>query len=357
MRHSGHRKTNFIKDEFATAYDTGLWGEITSGTGAVSISSGELKLNTPANNDVAGLASDRPWYLRNIRIKCNVDVATSAPARSGIVLAKTQTTTANPETLNDSIRFYLDAVNSKYELKTDVGGTEKTAYTGSWTDGDGQLQLDIQPDGFFQLYEDTTLRRVGSIPLTDSATEDIFTLYIHLYALGLTGTLGYGLLDNFQLDFDESPTLISGSGVRRATMQNNTPVWGRLVDQSAQDLFETDHPYTDTPTQRVVLSRDVHKFQLTEIRAYMNSTNAVTSGFSLYGDAQADDIHSTSSMFYYQANTTISKTTPYLKTFKDTSMGATGVLERPGQIWFNQDWSGAPGDTTGMVVFIGKEVE
>ena len=361
MRDTSNRKEDYIIEEYTSEYDSDIWSECIVGTGAVSISSGELKLNTPANNDVAALVTKIPYILRNMRISVNtVDVATSAPARSGIVIAKTKTAVANPETLNDSIRFCLDAVNNKYVVTTDVGGVEKVLYNAAWTDGDGQLQMDMEPDGYFSIYEDSTLRLVGSNPLTSTTrTTDIFKLYIYQYALGLAGTLGYGLLDNFTLDLDPAPTNdVKGDGVRRCAEQERTPVFGRLMDQTGiADLFETDHAFADTPTQRIILSRDVKKFKLTEIQAYMTPTNAVTCGFQFYGDAQADNYASAVSAFFGSANTVVAKDTWYHKTANDTAMGGTGRLSIPGQVWFNQDWSGAPADTKGIVTIIGEEVE
>jgi len=83
----------------------------------------------------------------------------------------------------------------------------------------------------------------------------------------------------------------------------------------------------------------------------------VTCGFQFYGDAQADDYSSIVSCFFSSANTVVAKDTHYVKTEKDTIMGSTGRLAIPGQVWFNQDWSGAPADTKGFVTIIGKEVE
>lgn len=347
-------------DTFATAYDTSFWTECIVGTGVVSISSGELKLDTPANNDIAALVSTNPHLLRNFSISVsNVDVATSAPARAGIVLAKTKTTTGNPEVLNDSIRIYLDAVNSTLDVITDVAATEKTAYTAAWTDGDGKLTVEMEPDGVWMVTEDAVLRRIGSNPLTcTSDNNEKFELYIYLYTIGLAGTLGYGLLDNFVLSRDPTPTTdLAGTGVKLNSMRNQTPVYGRLIDQSAQDLFETDTAYDGTPTQTITLSRDVKRFELQEFRAFMTSTNAVTSGISLYGDNQADNYHSYMTKFYQTGdNTTIAKDTWLQKTRNDTTMGAVANLDVPGQIYFAQDWSAAPGDTQGVVVVVGREV-
>jgi len=362
MRNARNRKYGYVTEEYATAYDSTVWDECIVGTGVVSIASAKLKLNTPANNDIAALVTKHPYLLRNIRLSVsNVDVATSAPARAGIVLAKTKTTNANPETLNDSIRFCLNAVTSKFTVTTDVGGTEKVLYDAAWTDGDGQLQIDMEPDGFFSVYEDALPRIVGSNPLTATSTPEIFNLYVYQYTLGLAGTLGYGLFDNFRLDLDENPTAdVSGRGVRLTSERNNTPVWGRLLDMTGTaDTFETDAAdYAATPVQRVILSRDVKRLELEEIRAYFDSANAATSGVALYEDAQADDVLSYSHMLWKSGdNASISDKTVFVKTTNDTPLPITFNLETLGQVWFVQDYSAAPGDTKGYLILKGKEVE
>lgn len=358
MRTAVKRKVGYVEDTFGTAYKSTIWSECTSGTGAVSIASGELKLNCPANNDIAALVTKVPYYIRNARLTVDVDVATDSPARGGIVIAKTKTTNSNPEAENDMISLCLDQVNDKVLCITDVGGTEKTVLNAAWTDGDGTVQIDIEPDGFTTLYEDTTSGAVISNPLTATPTPDIFNLYIYIYCIGLTGTLGYGLFDNFRLDMDLAPNNeIQGTGVRAAQLMETTPIIGRLVDFGTADTFETDQPYTATPTQRIVLSRDVKRFRLEEIRAYFDSANNATSGIALYEDAQAGDVRSYSHMPYKTGdNTSIADATAYIKTINDTPLPVTFNLERPGQVWFVQDYSAAPGNTTGYLILVGKEV-
>lgn len=361
MRYNRHRRAK-LEDVFATAYDTDIWSEVTSGTGAVSISSGELKLNCPANNDIAGLVTKTPYFLRNCDISVAVDVATDSPARAGIVLARTKVTTSNPESENDVLYVCLDQVNDKVLAKSNVdGGGAKTLVNASWTDGDGSLKIDIEPDGYYVMFEDSTEKFVGSVPFTETQIDDIFKLYIYLYCIGLTGTLGYALLDNFVMNYDESPDddIPRGNTVRRWNAMQNTAVFGRLLDTTGtQDFFETDHAYTETPTQRIVLSRNCKRLRLEEVRTYMNSANAVTSGLAFYEAADADDEESYSHLIYKTGdNTSIAKTTLVQKGINDTPLPAVMNLERPGQVWFNQDWSGAPGDTSGFITIVGREVE
>ena len=369
MRGPGNRKLKFLSDLFATAYDTTLWSECKKGTGAVSIATGKLKLNVPGDGDVAGLVTKVPYYLRNCRISVDVDMSNEG-SRAGIVIAKTQVTATNPELENDIVSICLDNANDKVLVSTDVAATGKTIYNENWTDAHGYVKLDIEPDGFMTFYEDTTAKGRMSMPLTATVTPDIFNLYIYLYAVGVAGSVGYALLDNFQLDLDETPTTdVSGSGVKKTTLRNNTPVFGRLIDEAGTaDLFETDHAVTDTPTQRILLSRDCKRFELTELKYYMDVTNAVTGNLLLYEKAEANDVLSQMHLCYNSADG-LGDATPYIASTNahlangaaildhDTLLPQIFDLERPGQVWFNQDWSGAPGDTKGYIVLIGKELE
>jgi len=369
MRDSGDRTPKFLSDAFATAFDTDIWSECAGGTGAVSVVTGKLKLNVPADGDVAGLVTKLPYYVRNARISVDVDMSNES-SRAGIVIAKTKVTATNPELENDIVSICLDNINDKVLVSTDVGGVAKTVYNQNWTDAHGYVKLDIEPDGFMTFYEDTTAKGTMSIPLTATVTKDIFELYIYIYAVGVVGTVGYALLDNFQVDLDPTPTTdVTGSGVKKATLRNTTPVYGRLIDETGTaDLFETDHAVTDTPTQRIVLSRDCKRFELTGLHHYMDVTNAVTGNLLLYEEAQANDVLSQMHLCYdsssgladgahYIASTNGHLASGAAVQANDTPLPQTFNLERPGQVWFNQDWSGAPGDTLGYIVLIGREVE
>ena len=372
MRDARKRKVNWKTDLFAIAYDSNFWEECIVGTGDVSIASGELKLDCPANNDVAALVTKQPYNFRNCRISVNkVDVAADAVARSGIVLSKTKVTTSNPESENDILCVCLDQVNDKFLVTSNVDGAGvKTLYNANWTDGDGQLQIDILPDGYYTVYEDTTAKIVGSLPFTETATNEIFEHYLYLYAVGTAALPGSGQHDNFTLDYDYSPTYeVSGTGVRKYAEARHTPVIGRLMDVAGTaDLFETDHDIEATPTQRIVLSRDVTRFQLEEVRYYMDATNAVTSRLHLYDAAKADDVESRLHMCFDSA-AALADDAVYIATKNELMSSGAAVqtnattlpvimdLEVPGQVWFNQDWSGAPGDTKGWIYLAGREVE
>ena len=359
MRDASNRKTNFIQDEFATAYDTALWSPVVVGTGAVSVATAKLKLNVPANLDVAGIVTKLTYYMRNIKLSvANVDVATSAPARAGIVIAKTKVTDANPEVLQNSLRIFLDAVNSKLTVISDVAGAEVTLYNAAWTDGDGKLTLTIEPDGYFTVHEDAVLRLSGTLPFAGS-NQAIFTNYIYLYTYGLAGTTGYGLLDNFQLDLDDFPTgKVTSGGVRGYAEKEMEPVWGRLVDMDgATAKLQTDEAISATPTRKIILSRDCKKIQLIGIRAVLVPTAVETAGIALFGNAEADDATRYQQCFFSCVNTSIAGSVLYVKSPTDAGLGGVAKLDTQGQVAINIDWSGAPGVTYGAIVLICKELE
>ena len=331
---------------------------------------GALRLNAPVDADVAGLVTAGPVYLRNARISVGVDVATSTPGRAGIIIGQSKVTATTPEAIQNCLRITLSTVANTMSIIQDVAGAEITLYNGAWTDGSGTLVLDIEPDSVFKIYEDTTLRYVGNLPFTNATNQGLFTNHIYLYAVAVGAAVGYALLDNFQLDLDVAPMdEVGGSGVAKTANYERVPVIGRLMDQSGlQTTFQTDTPITGTPSQRIILSRDVKQFRIEEIRYYMNAANAVTSQFFFWEEANADDDISAMKIIY-QSIAALTDSKPYRASSgshlatgdavaaNDTVLPVTARLERMGQLWFGQGWSGAPGATKGSIVVIGKEVD
>jgi hypothetical protein len=370
MRTSKNRKQDYKTDPFTAAYDSTFWSEVTNGDGAVSIASSKLKLNCPTNGDVAGLVSQIPYNLRNARFEFDVDMSNDS-TRAGICLAKTQVTTSNPESEDDILYLVLDQANDKCLLKHNWdGGTAKTVYNGNWTDAAATLKLDIEPDGYFLALEDALERVEGSLNLTETTAEEAFQLYIYLYAVGVTGTEGYALFDNFHFHLDTSPTSYSSREGRGASVRSyhTDTIIGRKVDTAGTlDLFETDHAVTDTPTEFILLSKPVRKFELQEVRAYINPTNAVTPELMLFEKAIADDDRSAARLAWRSGAALVDSAT-YVAIGNKMSTGAATQanahalpvvlnLDVPGKVWYNIDWSGAPGDTKGSIRLVGREVE
>jgi hypothetical protein len=371
LRNQHNRKPSYFKDQFATAYDTTLWDECEAATGAVSIVAGSLKLNCPVALDVAALVSKVPLVLRNARISVAVDCSTSTVARAGICLAQSKVTVSNPESENNILSVCLDDENGKLLVKTNVAGAgAKTLYNENWTAESETLRIDIEPDGLFTVYEGSTPKFVGTLPFTNAATLDRFKLYIYLYAVASAGNVDFALLDNFDLDFDDCLSdEASGQGVRRGSLLDSSVVLGRLYDLTGNAIFfQTSTAIDGTPTQTITLSRDVKKFRLEEIRFYMNPTAAETYQLLLFEASKAADVESLAHLVWlspaamadvtrYQATRGGHLATGAGVQANDPLLPVVFVLERPGQVWFNQGWSGAPGATPGFIVLIGREVD
>lgn len=370
MRSAKNRKQNWKQDVFTTAYDTDLWSEVTNGTGAVSISSSKLKLNCPANGDVAGLVTKIPYEFRNARIEVDVDMSNES-TRAGICLSRQKVTTSNPEAQNDVLYLVLDNANNKVLMKHDWDGAgAKTVLNAAWTDASGTLKIDLQPDGYFLAFEDTTEKVEGSINFTETAADAPFELYLYLYAVGATGTVGYALLDNFKLHFDTSPTAYNTRQGRGASVRSyhTDTIIGRKVDTAGTlDFFETDHADTDTPTEFILLSKPVNKFELQQVRWSINPTNAVTPEIMFFEKAIADDDRSRARLAW-RSGASLVDSAVYNAVGSKTSTGAatqanahplpvTMILDTPGKVWYNIDWSGAPADTKGAIELVGREVE
>lgn len=371
MRTSLNRKPNYLVDQFATAYNTSLWSECVDGTGVVSIVAGALKLDCPVALDVAALVSQIPHYLRNARISIGVDCSTSTVARAGLCLAQSKVTVTNPELENNILSVCLDDENGKLLIKSNVGGAgAKTLYNENWTAESETLRLDIEPDGVFTVYEGSTPKFVGTLPFTNTVSADRFKFYIYLYAVASAGNVDFAVLDNFVLDLDDCLSdEVTGQGVRRAALMESNLVVGRLYDLAGDAvLFQTDTAIGGTPAQTITLSRDVKKFRLEEIRFYMNPTAAETYQLLLLEAAKAGDVESLAHLVWltpagmadstrYQATKGAHIATGAGVQANDPLLPVVFVLERPGQVFFNQDWSGAPGATPGFIVLIGREVD
>lgn len=370
MRTSKNRKQNYKHEDFATAYDPILWSAVSNGTGAASIASGKLKLNCPANNDVAGLVTKIPYNFRNCRLEVDVDMSNDS-TRAGICLARTKVTTSNPESENDILTFVLDQGNDKCLLKHDWDGAGvKTVYNQNWTDASGTLKLDIEPDGYFLALEDALERVEGSLNFTETTPEGPFQLYLYLYAFAETATVGYALLDNFRWHLDTSPTSYSSREGRGASVRSyhTDTIIGRKVDTAGTiDLFETDHAVTDTPTEFILLSKPVRKFELQEVRVYLNPTEAQTPELMLFEKDIADNDRSAARLAWRSGAALVDSAT-YVSVGNKTSTGAATQahahplpvvlnLDVPGKVWYNIDWSAAPGDTKGAIRLLGREVE
>lgn len=138
--------------------------------------------------------------------------------------------------------------------------------------------------------------------------------------------------------------------------------YAELLDDSTNDDFESDEPFADgnAPTHSITAANDVflpttvQYCIIDEIHYYMDPSNAVT--YQLYllendtaaaltersnllydsGAAKADAVH-------YEEHSSASCKMPIYADLTDVST-----------IYFKLDWSGAPGNTTGLIRIRGR---
>jgi hypothetical protein len=180
--------------------------------------------------------------------------------------------------------------------------------------------------------------------------------------------VGYGLADDYQLDWDQDPVCTHGEGVRKYLELQMRPVMGRVIEPVSKQLqFQTDHPFTDTPTQSIVLDRDCKRFRLEQVKFYMIPTAAETYQLFLYASNKADNVLSAlncifgspaamagSTLYIANGSRMVTPGTNYLTA---TPLPIISDLEYPGILFYNIDWSGAPGATTGFIEVVGSEEE
>lgn len=133
------------------------------------------------------------------------------------------------------------------------------------------------------------------------------------------------------------------------------------------NYFETDQAIFGTPTLTITLSCsdpyfDVKKFRLENVRVLMDPANAVTYQLQLYSAANADDYENASD-FVWASKTALADKVAYNFSRSGYSEGNTTVssggaayglpaiveLEEANTLYYQIDWSGAPGDTKGFI--------
>jgi len=129
----------------------------------------------------------------------------------------------------------------------------------------------------------------------------------------------------------------------------------KLVDEDGTgNYFETDKAETDTPTTSIDSEYKMRVGKINRVHWRLNPTNAVTYDLYIFGDALAADYAS-------QAEKLFDSNDVVADCADDTEYDATGLdipfrLRTPGEWWYNTDWSGAPGNTTGYLCIEGVYV-
>lgn len=158
--------------------------------------------------------------------------------------------------------------------------------------------------------------------------------------------------------------------VRTAINRAVSVVIGDKVDyDGTSNYFETDQALGDTPTLTIDLTTnmadvDITRFQLENVRYYMDPTDAVTYQLYLFEAASADNVQNISDQVF------VSPAAQADVTAYDYRIGGTGSLPTLGtadhqlpvicnlatanKLYYLLNWSAAPGDTKGYIKIRGK---
>lgn len=139
----------------------------------------------------------------------------------------------------------------------------------------------------------------------------------------------------------------NGAGER-----SRRPITGRVVQLTNGTEFETDKAVTDEPTQYIQLDPEVEAFELTEVFYWINPTAAETYRLMLFEGPEAADITSLSKMVF-DSGALQADSIPYRETQGGLKLPVIVKLDTAGRLYYNTDWTGAPGNTPGFLVVKG----
>jgi len=135
------------------------------------------------------------------------------------------------------------------------------------------------------------------------------------------------------------------------------------------NVFETDQTITDTATLTIDVTCNVpnvvpSRFEITEVKYWMNQTAAVTYRLYLLEGPTADNTAQASDVVF-DSGAAQADSTEYIYreghtgswaglTTVDGTLPVIVDLHTPGKLYYMLDWSGAPGDTPGYIKIRGR---
>ena len=152
------------------------------------------------------------------------------------------------------------------------------------------------------------------------------------------------------LQLTDKPSTISGA---------TRLVYADLVDTDGTgNKFETDQPIGGTPTLYLTVYPALTKrFKITSVRYYMNPTAAETYELYLFEQASADNVQNLADVVF-DSGAAQADSTSYAVIEGDAS-GKLPIevnLADSAKLYYQLDWSGAPGNTPGYIVVRGEKL-
>ncbi len=122
-----------------------------------------------------------------------------------------------------------------------------------------------------------------------------------------------------------------------------------IDDDGTGNVFETDQAITDTPTLTIELSDPLCKrFLLLEVQWYMNPTAGETYEMYLLEGAEAQDVDSLAEIVF-DSDIAMVDSQLYIAGPASGKLPKIVDLTTPGLIYYLMAWTGAPGNTPGLI--------
>lgn len=140
---------------------------------------------------------------------------------------------------------------------------------------------------------------------------------------------------------------------RRANLE---VVYGSKIDSDGSSgYFTTDQPLGTQPTLSMTLTPSTAKrFMLESVRFYMNPTAAVTYQLLLSERSSSDTVTSYGDIVF-DSGAGMADDTIYIVSRGD-KLPHLVVLSTAATLYYQIDWSGAPGDTSGYILIRGRNM-
>lgn len=130
------------------------------------------------------------------------------------------------------------------------------------------------------------------------------------------------------------------------------PVIAIVTEDTSGAEFETDKSITDTPTTFLTFDIEAEAIEITEIFWMINPTAAETYRLMLFEGAVADDILSLAKLVF-DSGAALVDSQPYRETQGGIKLPVIAKLDTAGRLYYATDWTGAPGNTLGILVVKG----
>ena len=132
-------------------------------------------------------------------------------------------------------------------------------------------------------------------------------------------------------------------------------VIGKIIDTGALNAFEADQDIGTLSTLAILLEPTVKAFLLQEVMFYMNPTAAETYELYFLEGPIADDMTALSKVVF-NSGPLMADSVPYYVCEAQGKLPRIVSLDEPGLLYYNVDWTGAPGNTPGYIVVKGVEL-